>query len=153
MGTNPGSLFSAPTGTFGPASMPVCAPLKGITIKEPSTSQKVDFVDILEGKSKARMMETENQYLVSSSDYPSYRTENDVGTSSPYNFENVEILSTDLSSFELSAESTPAPIDITTHVVYQLNDQSLFAKVAMQFDLHKLADVALNESAMITFEE
>lgn len=61
-------------------------------------------------------------------------------------------LSIDLLNSELPDESTLAQPETTTHME-QLTDQNMSSAVIAQSDLHKLADVAFNESAMILSEE
>lgn len=62
MGVSLGTIFSTPTGTVGLVSryMPVRDPLKGIIIKEPSSSQKVESLVVPEGKGKVGMTKTEH---------------------------------------------------------------------------------------------
>lgn len=158
MWTDLGLITSAPTGILVPASHSMAArdPLNGIIFKEPSVSQKADSSVIPEGKGKARMIETENQSPVSSPDHPSYKADNNAGTSSLCDSINVDIsISTGLISSDSPTIFTLAltPTDTVTPKDQQPKVQGLYDKVVVHTDLHKLADAALNESATILFEE
>lgn len=96
------------------------------------------------------MIETENSSLVSSPEHPSYRADNNADTSARSNNMDMQINSGCPSSLSPTKfVSASAPIDLVTPEDHQLTGQSSSHKAVVQTDLHKLADVALNESAII----
>lgn len=135
--------------------MLVSAPLKGVILKEPAASQNPVSLMISEGKVKGQLIVIEDQSPLSSPDHPSYRVDDNDGTSTLSSTDNLDLpISTGPHSSDSLTKSSPPsmPTSLATQEDPQPNDPDSANQIVIQTDLHKLVEVVLKETTIIPFE-